>query len=131
MLKLVGILGLLVVAAAAYIRLAPSDPARWHVPLTFDADQDSKYGVQRVVQTGPDGLARLDALIGKPPLAGSVAEGHATYVVRTPFWGFPDYVTAQQDGDRLRIFSRLRFGRSDLGVNGRRVEQWLAVLKAG
>ena len=121
----------LVVAAALYIRLAPSDPARWHVALEFNEDKDFKNGVQRVVDIGPDGLARLDVLIGRAPLAGGVDEGHATYVVRTPVWGFPDYVTAQQVGNRLKIYSRARFGRSDLGVNRDRVEGWLSALKTG
>ena len=123
---------LAVAGVAGYIRLAPSDPVHWHVALTFDADRAFDNGVQRVVETGPDGLARLAAVAAAAPrtalLAGSVGEGRMTWVVRSRLWGFPDYVTAEQDGDRLKLYSRSRFGRSDFGVNRDRAELWLAQL---
>lgn len=136
MLRALAIAGALIVAGAAvYVRLAPSDPQRWHVSLEFSENKDFKGGVQRVAAIGPDGLARFDALARATPrvkvLAGSVAEGHITYVARSAFWGFPDYITAQQDGDALRIYARLRFGRSDFGVNGDRVDRWLGALETG
>ena len=83
MLRALGILAGLVALAGLYVRLAPSDPQRWHVPLTFNENRDFKNGVQRVVQA-PGGLATLAALIGTDPFAGSVANGHATWIVRTP-----------------------------------------------
>jgi uncharacterized protein (DUF1499 family) len=126
------IVGLFVVLGA-YIRLAPSDPAKWHVAPVGEADNDMKGGVLRVVKTGPDGLARLDDIARGAPrttvISGSVDEGMITYVTRTKVVGFPDYTTAQQDGDTLRIYSRLRFGRSDFGVNKARVDGWLAALQ--
>ncbi|SLN11902.1 DUF1499 domain-containing protein [Ruegeria meonggei] len=119
----------LVFAIGAYIRLAPSDPARWHIAPQVEADKDLKGGVMRVVETGPDGLARLDALAQVTPrtsvLAGSVDDGMITYVTRTKVIGFPDYTTAQQDGDTLRIYGRLRFGGSDFGVNKAQIDAWL------
>ncbi len=122
-----------VVVLGAYIRLAPSDPTRWHVVPTGQADRDMQGGVFRVLETGPDGLARLDAIARNTPrttvLAGSVDKGMVTYVTRTKVIGFPDYATAQQDGDTLRIHARLRFGRSDFGVNRNRVDGWLTALK--
>lgn len=121
------------VAMGAYVRFAPSDPARWHV-APEGADRDLKGGVVRVVETGPDGLARLDAIARAAPrttvLVGSVAEGMVTYVTRTKVFGFPDYTTVQQDGDRLRFYARLRFGRKDFGVNRDRVTGWLALLQS-
>ena len=119
-------------AMGAYIRLAPSDPVRWHV-APEDAERDLKGGVVRVVETGPDGLARLDKIARATPrtsvLAGSLEEGMITYITRTKVFGFPDYTTVQQDGDTLRIYARLRFGRKDFGVNRDRVTQWLALLQ--
>ena len=119
-------------AMGAYIRLAPSDPVRWHV-APEDAERDLKGGVVRVVETGPDGLARLDKIARATPrtsvLAGSLEEGMITYITRTKVFGFPDYTTVQQDGDTLRIYARLRFGRRDFGVNRDRVTQWLALLQ--
>lgn len=122
----------IVVLLAGYIRLAPSDPARWHVPVVAEGDRDLPGGVIRVVQAGSDGLARLDAIARAAPrttvLAGTVDQGMVTYVTRSKVIGFPDYTTVQQDGDTLRIFGRLRFGRKDFGVNRTRVEGWLAAL---
>ena len=118
-----------------FVRLAPSDPADWHhMPeITPDmARADKLRGVLRQAETGPDGLARLAAVALQTPrtvlLAGSVDEGMMTFVTRSRFWGFPDYTTARQDGDRLVIHARQRFGRSDLGVNRARVDRWLAAL---
>lgn len=126
-----------VVTVAALVRLAHSDPARWHRMPGRVADKDFASGVIRVVPAGPDGLARLDAVARAWPrtrvLAGSVGEGMITYVTRSAFWGFPDYTTIRLDGaaetgTRLEIYARSRFGRRDFGVNAGRVAAWLAQL---
>jgi uncharacterized protein (DUF1499 family) len=126
---ILGVVGL-VIALGAYIRLAPSDPADWHIAPQAETNQDLQGGVLRVVETGPEGLAALDAIARNAPrttvLAGSVGEGRITYITRTKIIGFPDYTTVQQDGDVLRIHGRLRFGRKDFGVNKARVDGWLA-----
>ncbi|WP_342635567.1 DUF1499 domain-containing protein [Antarcticimicrobium luteum] len=125
----------LVVGGMLYIRLAPSDPARWHRAPEASVDKTFQSGVTRRVAAGPDGLARLDAIIRATPrtrmLAGTLGAGMVTYVTRSRVMGFPDYTTVQQVGDALEIYARSRFGRSDLGVNGARVEGWLAALEAG
>lgn len=130
--------GVLVVAGLAYIRLAPSDPARWHRPPEVSADKTFNSGVKRRLLVGPEALARFDAIVLATPhtrvLAGSVGEGLITYVTRSRGMGFPDYTTVQQVGDVLEIYARARFGRSDLGVNKARAEGWLAEfmqIKAG
>jgi len=121
-----------VIAAAGYVRLAPNDPARWHVPPEVSENNDFRAGVKRLTNTGPDGLARLDKVALLTPrtgvLAGSVGAGMVTYITRSQVFGFPDYTTAQQDGDQLKIYARLRFGRSDTGVNRTRVEGWIREL---
>ncbi|WP_425082930.1 DUF1499 domain-containing protein [Ruegeria profundi] len=126
---ILGVVGL-VIALGAYIRLAPSDPADWHIAPQAETNQDLQGAVLRVFGTGPEGLARLDAIARNAPrttvLAGSVGEGRITYITRTRIIGFPDYTTVQQDGDVLRIHGRLRFGRKDFGVNKARVDGWLA-----
>lgn len=113
-----------------YVRLAPSDPAVWHgIP---EAEAELSSGVYRVMDGGPDGLARLaDVALGTPRttlLAGSVGTGMMTFVTRSRFWGFPDYTTVSQQGDQLKIFARQRFGRSDLGVNKDRIDRWIAAM---
>ena len=125
----------LVVAMLAWVRLAPSNPARWHQPPQIAADKDFRSGAARLVETGPDGLARLDAIaMGTPRttrLAGSVEDGMVTWITRSRLIGFPDYTTAQQEGEQLKIFARQRFGRSDLGVNRARLQRWLGALQGG
>jgi len=122
------------VAGLAYIRLAPSDVARWHRMPEVNGDKSFKSGVIRQVAAAPEGLARIDAIIRDTPrtrvLAGSVREGKITFVTRSRMMGFPDYTTVQQAGGILEIYARSRFGRSDLGVNRARVEGWLARLQA-
>ena len=74
---------------AGYVRLAPTDPAHWHVAPKADTDRDMKGGVIRVVDSGADGLERLHAVASArvaprtSVLAGSVEEGMITYVTRT------------------------------------------------
>ena len=63
-------------------------------------------------------------------LAGSVEQGMITYVTRSIVVGFPDYTTVLQNGDQLVIYARLRFGRSDFGVNHARIKRWIDALQA-
>jgi hypothetical protein len=126
------------VGMAAYVRLAPDVVARWHQPLeemaTAAGIVSEPGGARAIVPVadGRAGLARFAAVAEASPrvrlLAGSVEEGRMTWVVRSVVWGFPDYVTAEAAPGGLRVWSRLRFGRSDLGVNRARLEDWLAQL---
>jgi len=124
-------LGVLLAALAllAFIRLAPSDPMRWHQMPDAISNRDLEGGAMRRV---PGDLAALDAIARATPrtrvLAGSVEAGMITYVTRSRVMGFPDYTTVRQVGDMLEIYGRLRFGRSDLGVNAARIDGWLARL---
>ncbi len=120
------ILIILVVGMLAYVRFAPSDPAKWHTPVTATEDKKFKGGAIRVVKGDADALAKIDAAARALPrtevLAGSVAEGRITYVTRTASIRFPDYTTVELDGDTIKMFARLRFGRSDFGVNAARLK---------
>ena len=56
-----------------------------------------------------------------------------TYIQRTPVLRFPDVITVEfvplDDGrSSLAIDSRSRYGKSDFGVNRRRVTEWLDLL---
>ncbi|MFP4328605.1 MAG: DUF1499 domain-containing protein [Paracoccaceae bacterium] len=135
-MKWLGLLVILVgLGGLAWIRLAPSDPLRWHVAPAVTDDADLPDGAKRrVTGAGPEALARLDAIARATPrtavLAGSVAEGMVTYVTRSRLFGFPDYTTVQRAGDDLLIHARQRFGRSDMGVNRARLDDWLRRLGA-
>jgi uncharacterized protein (DUF1499 family) len=133
-----------VVAFAFYVRLAPSDLARWHVAPEAEGPSGEVVvaGLNRATlrfdpKAGApaDLLARLDAVALATPrtvrLAGSVAEGRITWVTRSALWGFPDYTTAQIGKDGLAVEARSRFGSSDLGVNAARLRAWLQALSQG
>ncbi len=81
----------------------------------------------------PEELLFLFDAVAKPTstvLAGSVKDRHITYVRRTAVFGFPDYITVKavemDGGSALIIWSRARYGYSDLGVNKKRIDGWLA-----
>jgi hypothetical protein len=123
----------LVVAFVAYVRLAPSDPSRWHISIPNEGDIDLAGGAVRIVPNNPDVFERLIKLMSKLPrtavLAGTVEEGHLTYITRSKLMGYPDYTTIERSDETIKIFARLRFGKSDLGVNAARLEQLKAVLE--
>lgn len=119
-----------VLGFAGWVRMAPSDPARWNVAPPASTDTDRPGGVIRVLQGD---MAAMDRIIRAEPrtevLAGSLAEGRITYITRSALWGFPDYCTLNARGGELVIWSRLRFGKSDMGVNKARVTRWIKALE--
>ena len=62
---------------------------------------------------------------------GSGAAGHITYITRSAVFGFPDMTTVERRGNQIRMYARLRFGASDLGVNRKRLERVIATLQGG
>lgn len=135
----------LVAAFALWVRLAPSDPDRWHVSPSLQGWDHGGPWDEVVPLTGgaslrvslakgdpAELLARLDAVALATPrtrrLAGSVEEGRITWLTRSAVWGFPDYTTAEARGDGLHVHARLRFGREDMGVNAARLGLWARAL---
>jgi hypothetical protein len=135
----VGFAVIVVMGLLGYIRLAPSDPAVWHVDMAaagflppanghvFCMRPDNRYGP---VTDAAGLLARLDMVALASPrtqrLAGTVAEGWITWVTRSRLLGYPDYTTAQvMAGPGLCILGRQRFGSSDAGVNAARIGGWV------
>ncbi|ALI54254.1 DUF1499 domain-containing protein [Celeribacter marinus] len=129
-----GALALLV----GYIRLAPTDAARWHID-PFVAADPAPGGARDLFQAdiAPSQvltrLARVAEATARTRLiAGSIEEGRMTYMTRSKLWGFPDFTTfearAGQDGQGadVAILARLRFGSSDMGVNAARIAAWRA-----
>lgn len=131
----------------AYIRLAPSDPAVWHIsavttaavakgPCT-DSIETVKGGARAACLasgTSEAVLAELDQIALATPrttrLAGTPQSGRITWITRTALMGFPDYTTAEAtqapDGTRLDVYARQRFGEVDFGVNAARLAAWLS-----
>ncbi|WP_343115765.1 DUF1499 domain-containing protein [Ostreiculturibacter nitratireducens] len=147
----VGLLAFMAVVMA-YVRLAPSDPARWHRPIhpagsvftpgfgeptrVFKKEGGAWGYMVRLSEPPETVLERLDLIaLGTPRtrrIAGSPEEGMVTWVTRSALWGFPDYTTAQalsaRDGTQLFLEARQRFGSEDFGVNEARLRAWLAAL---
>lgn len=147
-------LGAIAAAGVFYlvVNFAPHDPADWHVdpatiarsptPNDFLAAPVGMTAARvdlemAAIEEAPgDLLARFDAAVRAKPrvevVAGSLDEGMVTYLQRTPVIGFPDYITVKavgtEAGAALIVYSRSRFGSSDLGVNERRVTAWLAAI---
>lgn len=143
---IIALLGLMVL-----VRLAPTDPAAWHIDLEKDRPEVMPYtlmppetdlvrpltggayaGLFTTPETAIELLGKLDDIAMATPrttrLAGSVADGRITWETRSALWGFPDYTTAQVTTAGLTIYARLRFGREDMGVNAARLRGWLAAL---
>jgi Protein of unknown function (DUF1499) len=141
----VAFLIIVLLALMAFVRLAPADLAPIHAsPGLYGWDHDGPWDSVVPLTGGAalrlslakgdpqDLLARLDAIAMATPrtlrLAGSAAEGRITWETRSLVWGFPDHTTAEVRPDGLYLHARLRFGRSDLGVNAARLQNWLSRL---
>ncbi|RLJ41563.1 uncharacterized protein DUF1499 [Litoreibacter meonggei] len=138
---------LLVISAAAVVRLRPITPEAWHVDpeavaskgeaghfaVTKDGDIEP-YVVQGTMSQIADALqARIEATPGTTLLAGDLKEGFATYITRSKLWGFPDVTNIKLEpmGDQtvVHMAARLVYGKADLGVNEARVRHWLGAVK--
>ena len=148
LLALAFVLLIAAAGAAAWIRLAGDDPATWHKDPMEGArtgkPNDRLIGPMPgadapapVWAATPEALMQAaDAAFRAMPrtmlLAGDVAAGHATYVQRSATMAFPDYISvravAAEGGATLAIWSRSRYGHSDLGVNAKRLDAWIAAI---
>ena len=145
-MALATVLAAIVLAADGWIRLAPADPARWHVDVVSDVPALCAAGIETgaasaraaclLAEPASALLARLDATALATPrthrLTGSPEDRRITWETRSLLIGFPDYTTAQvtptNGGTRLDILARSRFGAGDWGVNAARLTAWLSTL---
>ncbi|SDW76199.1 DUF1499 domain-containing protein [Roseicitreum antarcticum] len=148
MIKLIGIVVLLGLAGLMlFVRVSPNAPADWHEDPAL-VQKPSKPNAHLIRLVGGDEIAPIYALTpealaeridqiaredGAELLAGSVADGHMTYISRSTLMGFPDFtsvkVSRAGDGATFSAFARARFGQSDMGVNRARLTRWLAALE--
>ncbi|WP_341861122.1 DUF1499 domain-containing protein [Gymnodinialimonas sp. 57CJ19] len=143
LLYIIAALVVLTIAAAVFVRLAPIDVARWHVdpetvtpPTTPNFSLIAGGGATSIDAPALAVAGRLQDIAeaeGARVLAGSLGEGFVTYVVRSRVMGYPDFISIRlvPEGDttRMHIFSRSRYGYSDLGVNTVRVHRWLTAAR--
>ena len=50
----------LVLAFPAYVRVAPSDPNRWHVAIAAETESNLAGGAVRIIPNGPETLTILN-----------------------------------------------------------------------
>lgn len=147
---LAGAVSVLAVIGSVWVRLAPDDPARWHVSLERISETGSENGwlikpkgevadgASPIFREAPAALAKrfLDFALAQPrvTLLAQDEDGLGfTVIQRSLVFGFPDYITVEaveaDGGAALRVWSRSRYGSSDLGVNRARVSAWLKKLR--
>ena len=127
-----------------WVRIAPSDPQRWHVdPQSAARPRSPNWAIAApgekheapVYRLAAGDLARaFDAFAAARPrtmrLAGTPEDGLMTYIVRSARIGYPDYVSVAfidlgEGRSTLALFSRSHFGYGDQGVNRHRLAEWL------
>ncbi len=141
MLKVLVLLAVVVAAGISIVRFMPIDPARVHTPSRAappgDVATATRFVAARQITTTAEGvLTAADRVIRATPrtevIAGDVAAGRISYVTRSAFIGFPDYITIEvldsAEGALFVIRSRARFAGYDWGANRARVEGWLVQL---
>jgi len=139
-MKILILIVVLVVIAGLWVRFAPFSASKWHIAV-IDPNAPKRIGYLAKINltaSADDVLRSLDKVVRATPrtrvLAGSVDDGRITYITRSRLWGFPDYTTVWveglDEGSRLTLYGRLRFGYSDSGVNRYRIQAWLKVLES-
>ncbi len=126
----------------AYVRFAPINIDALHQdPATLaSSGKPNEYRkTSPVFDMTTSELTKMfdDFVLSQPRVkrvAGSVGQQMITYVQRTKIIRYPDYITikvtpAGTEQSQLEIFSRSRFGYSDLGVNKQRIDGWLLQLR--
>ncbi|MGG7566406.1 DUF1499 domain-containing protein [Rhodovulum sp. DZ06] len=148
LLVIAALIALVALGLAVRVRTAPDRVADWHV----DPVEGARTGKPNDVLVGPmagadrpaptwdaspEMLMHSFSMVAEGAenttlLAGSEQALHATWIQRTPLMAFPDYISVRalpaEGGATLAIWSRSRYGHSDLGVNARRVADWIAAV---
>ena len=135
----IGAIAFCAVVLSVYVRAAALDVAKLHKrhDVTVLADvtaMGSFTGVRASDRSAQEVLdAFVDVATATPNtrvLAGRPADGLVTVVTRSLVLGFPDVTTAWMTDvggvQALVVHGRLQYGASDLGVNRRRINGWLA-----
>ncbi len=152
---LVGILAILGFGVYS-IRTSTHDPEVWHVdpravapsatPNSFRAAPQAitEQPVDMEAPTFEVNAAQLaiafDTFVMEQPrverVAGTLESGWVTYVQRSETLAFPDYITVQffdlgdTNTSTLALYSRSRYGHSDMGVNEARARAWLTSIES-
>lgn len=131
---LIGVLAL-IGAVQIYVRFSPAQVDRWVISPNEKTVGDYRYddGFLAVRVVDGDGVSFLrmfdQEMLGMPRTRRvATISGQNIYESRSKLWGFPDYTTVSvaplpgMEQSRAVIYGRLRFGKSDMGVNRKRIE---------
>jgi len=94
----------------------------------YAADRETAI---RVIEVRPQVIAAEPRLV---QVAAEPGQRRSVLIQRSALFRFPDLVTVEfvalaPDRSSLALYSRARYGRSDFGVNRRRVLRWLSRLQ--
>jgi len=131
-----------IVLLLGYVRFAPVNTDMLHkdpqTAASTGKPNEYRY-TSTVFDMTADELIRLtDDFVQTQPritrIAGGVDAKMITYVQRSALIGYPDYITIKavtsgEDQSKLVMFSRSRFGYSDLGVNKMRIDHWISIIR--
>ena len=143
-LTALAILFIAVFAVALIVpRVMGDDPARWHAdprnvepPDTPNSYLVADHDAVTLPMSPDEALSEIDSIAMAQARVTRLAktdDGRVTYIQRSAVFAFPDYISVSvepdESGSRISIYSRSRYGHSDLGVNKARIEHWLSKLE--
>lgn len=134
-LTIVAGLALLFVLFAIWVRVAPNDPAQWHIadPASFPDPSTPNYArIDRQVELPLGELSNQIAARARDEGATLLAgdEQNGTWLVRTAVMAYPDFVSLKlteisETTTLVQGISRSRFGYGDMGANRARLRRWI------
>ena len=138
---------LIIIIILCYIRFAKPNESNWHVDPELVEQNDSRNSYLNNSKSGnfsyyavpiKDLYLKLHEISEADKcqrVFGNIDGGLITFVCRSRFLGFPDYVSIslkehETGKSSLSVFSRSRFGVYDFGKNKKRMKKWLQQLKS-
>ncbi|WP_424943344.1 DUF1499 domain-containing protein [Aliiroseovarius crassostreae] len=119
-------------AVYARVKPLPTDRLHDHPGPQERGTHMMEGGVKYVLPLGQlpeNGVERLLEIARSTPRTTEIPTSSGyTFVTRSKLFGFPDIIRIWQADGHLHIHSHLVIGRSDLGVNGARIEGWIKQL---
>lgn len=137
------------------ISTAPHDPEVWHIdPLVAETSDTPNAFRMAPAGSTPQRIDAIAPVYSEKPLvlaqafdefalsqratvriAGLPPELMMTYVQRSEKLKMPDYLTIRfidlgEGKSTIAVYSRARYGYSDMGVNKARVERWVKTLQS-
>ena len=125
-MKALLIVAAIIAVVLVYIRRAAVVPMVLNDGYVQDTDLTGGFvALREIAGSEADFIARITDIALATPRTVQISEAPLTFVTRSRWFGFPDITQVIVDDGRVTIHAHLVFGKSDLGVNKRRVLDWL------